>query len=106
MNNLANELNLTKDREYSKGLEQDAFGTSDPSLIVGYLSSKIFEELKSYPVTLRFFAASAALVYGFKLEDERDIVLKVFPSDWDEYGLLTSREILMHISRALQNLKK
>lgn len=93
MNNLANELNLTKDREYSKGLEQDAFGTSDPSLIVGYLSSKIFEELKSYPVTLRFFAASAALVYGFKLEDERDIVLKVFPSDWDEYGLLTSREI-------------
>lgn len=93
MNNLANELNLTKDRKYSKGLERDAFGTSDSSLIIENLSSKIFEELKSFPIALKFFAASAALVYGFRLDDGREIVLKVFPSDWDKPSLVSSRGI-------------
>ena len=95
MKDLIKQLEESNDRKYSKGLEKDALGTSSPNQITELISSCLEQELGSKPVSLKFFAASAALVYGFTLEDGREVVLKVFPSDWDKSSL--------EYSRALQN---
>lgn len=95
MKDLIKQLEDSKDRKYSKGLEKDALGTSSPNQIIELISSCLEQELGSKPVYLKFFAASAALVYGFTLEDGKEVVLKVFPSDWDKSSL--------EYSRALQN---
>ncbi len=93
MKSLINELNFAKDRKYSKGLEENAFGTSESSVIIEVISKKVYQQIGSKPESLKFFAASAALVYGFVLAGGQEVVLKVFPPDWKKDNLKISREI-------------
>lgn len=98
MDSLIKQLEASNDRKYSKGLEEDALGSSLPNQIISLLSSSIEEQLGSKPTSLKFFAASAALVYGFTLEDGREVVLKIFPSDWNKSSLEYSRILQAKLS--------
>ncbi len=93
MESFVKSLQESKDRKYSKGLEEESFGTSDTRKIVNILGSSILENTGETIKNLLFFSASAALVYGITLSNEDKVVLKIFPKDWDLEPLKRSRKI-------------